>query len=121
GSCRHNLLECASENCGHAAQDRIAIHQLLGQGKSRDDVIQYFITKYGGEVALAAPIDKGFNRLAWLLPYALGVVAVAGLALGAHGLRQRPGTTMRVDESNLSDRKTADLADKLEDELQKLD
>jgi cytochrome c-type biogenesis protein CcmF len=26
GSCRHNLLECASENCGHAAQDRIEIH-----------------------------------------------------------------------------------------------
>ena len=35
--------------------------------------------KYGGQVALAAPIDRGFNRLAWLLPYSLGAAAAGGL------------------------------------------
>ena len=28
--------------------------------------------KYGSQEVLASPIDKGFNRLAWMLPYAVG-------------------------------------------------
>jgi cytochrome c-type biogenesis protein CcmF len=121
GSCRHNLLECASENCGHAAQDRIEIHNLLGEGKTREDVIQYFIQKYGSQVALAAPIDKGFNRLAWALPYGLGVGAAGMLAYGAYRMTRRgsanpaaatPGAARAVDPA---------LQDQLEDELQNLD
>ncbi len=89
GTCRHNLLECESDGCGHAVQDRIEIRQLLDQGRTREQVIQYFIKKYGGQVALAAPIDRGFNRLAWLLPYSLGTVAFAGLGYGAYRLSRR--------------------------------
>ena len=81
GTCRHNLIDCATENCGHAANDRIAIRQLLDQGRTRDQVIAYFIQKYGGQVALAAPIDRGFNRLAWLLPYSIGAAAAGGARL----------------------------------------
>jgi cytochrome c-type biogenesis protein CcmF len=119
GTCRHSLIECASEGCGHAAQDRIAIHQLLGQGKNREDIIQFFIQKYGGQVALASPIDKGFNRLAWLLPYSLATVAAAALGYGAYRLARRPGPlapagpTMAMNDP--------DLQDKLEDELRNLD
>ena len=138
GSCRHNLLECASENCGHAIQDRIEIHELLGQGKTRDDVIHYFIQKYGSEVALAAPIDKGFNRLAWALPYGLGVGAAGALAFGAVRLARRSGGAAPADEGSPrsptatatpSSREVAaaaatsnpELKDQLEDELQSLD
>jgi len=140
GSCRHNLLECASENCGHAAQDRIEIHELLGQGRTRDDIIQYFIQKYGSEVALAAPIDKGFNRLAWALPYGLGVGAAGVLAFGAVRLARRSGgaspadagataSTTPLASATPSSQEVAaaaatsnpELKDQLEDELQSLD
>jgi cytochrome c-type biogenesis protein CcmH/NrfF len=58
---------------------REEIAGLVKQGKTRDEVIQYYIAKYGSQEPLAAPIDKGFNRLAWLFPYALGGFgAVAG-------------------------------------------
>ena len=89
GTCRHNLIDCATENCGHAANDRIAIRKLLDQGKTRDQVIAYFIQKYGGQVALAAPIDRGFNRLAWLLPYSIGAAAAGGLGYAAWRLSRR--------------------------------
>ncbi len=120
GSCRHNLLECESDGCGHAVQDRMEIRQLLDQGRTREQVIQYFIKKYGGQVALAAPIDKGFNRLAWLFPYSIGAVAAVGLAYGAYKLSRRapakastgPSETMVGDD---------ELADKLDDELRSLD
>jgi len=121
GSCRHSLLECESDGCGHAVQERIEIRQLLNQGRTRDQVIQYFIKKYNGQVALAAPIDKGFNRLAWFLPYSLGAVAALGLGYAAYRLSRRPpagplGPDLR--EPALAD---AELADKLDDELRNLD
>ena len=67
GTCRHNLLECESDGLRPRRAGRIEIRQLLDQGKTREEVIQYFIKKYGSQIALASPIDKGFNRLAWLL------------------------------------------------------
>ena len=120
GTCRHSLLECESDGCGHAVQDRIEIRQLLDQGRTREQVIQYFIKKYGGQVALAAPIDRGFNRLAWLLPYSLGAVAAAGLGYGAYRLSRRPPASGIPD---LGSPVTPDgeLADKLDDELRSLD
>jgi cytochrome c-type biogenesis protein CcmF len=118
GTCRHSLIECASEGCGHSIQDRISIHQLLGQGKTRDDVIQFFITKYGGQVALASPIDKGFNRLIWLLPYTLGTVGAVALGYGAYRLSRRKAPPLAAAGPSFAD---PDLQDKLEDELRNLD
>jgi cytochrome c-type biogenesis protein CcmF len=119
GSCRHMLIECASENCGHAIQDRIEIRRLLDQKKTRDQVIEYFIQKYGSQIALAAPIDKGFNRLAWLLPYSLGTIAAGGLAYGAWRLTRRPATVTPSPTTGVTE--DPELADKLEDELRNLD
>jgi cytochrome c-type biogenesis protein CcmF len=77
GTCgRKNLAECT---CSQAADMRAEVAGLVKQGKSHDDVIQYYVAKYGSQEPLAAPIDKGFNRLAWFFPYAVGsVAAVAG-------------------------------------------
>jgi len=122
GSCRHTLIECASENCGHAIQSRNEIHQLLGQGKGKQDVIQFFIQKYGSQVALASPIDTGFNRLAWALPYGAGLLAAGGLIVGARRLaRKAPSDRSPSGEATAASAQDPDLADKLEDELRNLD
>jgi cytochrome c-type biogenesis protein CcmF len=121
GSCRHNLIECASEGCGNAAQDRIAIHNLLGEGKTRDDVIQFFITKYGSQIALASPIDKGFNRLIWVLPYSLGVLAAGGLGYVAYRMSRRPTAAAAGPGAAAAPNADLDLQDKLDDELRNLD
>jgi cytochrome c-type biogenesis protein CcmF len=116
-TCRHNLLECESEGCGHAAQDRFAIRQLLNQGRTREQVVEYFIQKYGGQVALAAPLNRGFNRLAWLFPYSIAALAAGGLGYGAYRMAKRPAVQTTAEPS-VSD---PDLADKLDDELRNLD
>ena len=64
-------------------------------------MIAAFVEDFGGEDILAAPIDKGFNRLAWLFPYLVGAtgaasVALRGLPLVAprrRGRRAAPRTT----------------------------
>jgi cytochrome c-type biogenesis protein CcmF len=118
-TCRHNLMECASENCGHANQDRIAIRELLNQGKKRNEIVEYFMKKYGGQVALAAPLDRGFNRLAWLFPYSIATIAACGLGYGAYRLAKRPPqTSSTTADASIND---PDLADKLDDELRNLD
>ncbi|HVZ87078.1 MAG TPA: cytochrome c-type biogenesis CcmF C-terminal domain-containing protein [Polyangia bacterium] len=121
GTCRHNLLECESDGCGHAIQDRIEIRQLLDQGRTREQVIQYFMKKYGGQVALAAPIDRGFNRLAWLFPYSLGAVAAVGLGYGAYRLSRRPRAAPAGGAGDAAISSDGELSDKLDDELRNLD
>jgi cytochrome c-type biogenesis protein CcmF len=120
GTCRHNLIDCATENCGHAINDRLSIRQLLDQGKTRDQVIAYFIQKYGGQVALAAPIDRGFNRLAWLFPYSLGAAAAGGLGYAAWRLSRRSPAATPVAGGDQSPA-DPELSDKLDDELRNLD
>jgi len=116
-TCRHNLIECESEGCGHSIQDRITIRELLNQGRKREEIVEYFITKYGGQVALAAPIDRGFNRLAWLFPYSIAAFAAGGLGYGAYRLAKRPPAPAAA-EPPIADQ---ELADKLDDELRNLD
>ena len=43
-----------------------------------------------GQVALAAPLDRGFNRLAWLFPYSVAALAAGGLGYGAYRMAKRP-------------------------------
>ncbi len=79
GTCGRQLVgECT---CGYAAQMREEIAGLVRQGLTKDEVLQYYIRKYGSQEPLAMPIDRGFNRLAWLLPYALG--GAGALLVGA--------------------------------------
>jgi cytochrome c-type biogenesis protein CcmF len=69
--------------CAKAAEMRGEVATLLDAGKSRDEVYQYFIAKYGSQEPLGAPIDKGFNRLAWLFPYLVGASGAVAVALAA--------------------------------------
>jgi cytochrome c-type biogenesis protein CcmF len=75
GTCgRKRIGECT---CGMAAEMRAELAGLVAKGMDRDQVYQYYIDKYGSQEPLAMPIDKGFNRLAWAVPYALGLFGAA--------------------------------------------
>jgi cytochrome c-type biogenesis protein CcmH/NrfF len=60
-------------NCHGLGAQREKLDQYIGQGMSRDQVLLAFARDYGTQAILARPIDKGFNRLAWLFPYMVGV------------------------------------------------
>jgi cytochrome c-type biogenesis protein CcmF len=76
--CRRPLNNCGMMNCsGHAVQTE-KVQRLIAEGKTHDEIIAIFVRDAGGQDILAAPIDEGFNRLAWLFPY---LAAGAGLVL----------------------------------------
>jgi cytochrome c-type biogenesis protein CcmF len=117
GTCgRKRIGECT---CSKAEEMREELAGLVAKGLTHDQIIEYYVGKWGSQEVLASPIDKGFNRLAWLLPYfagALGVVTVGGLAMrwSRHASAQR-------DASVPAQPGPADLESKLDDELRDLD
>ena len=62
-----------------AQQMRSIIRQQLQSGKSEQEVIQYFVDRYGEQIVWT-PQWQGFSLLAWLVPIGLLLVG-AGLML----------------------------------------
>jgi cytochrome c-type biogenesis protein CcmF len=113
--CGHMLSDCGAE-CGEGPRERERIKDLLRSGKSRDEIMKAFVAKHGTFV-LGAPPDEGFNRLAWALPYGLGLAGAGAIAFGAWRLSKRPAAT----EPPAAPKNDADLEDRLDDELSKID
>jgi cytochrome c-type biogenesis protein CcmH/NrfF len=77
GTCAHEALSHCT--CGTAQGMRDELRSEIDQGKSKDQILAHFVGTYGGQQFLTAPLDRGFNRLAWLFPYALaGTIALVG-------------------------------------------
>jgi cytochrome c-type biogenesis protein CcmH/NrfF len=116
GTCgRKRIGECT---CQVAADMRAELSKLIEGGADRQGVIAYFVKKYGSQEVLAQPIDEGFNRLAWFLPYAVGVLGVA--AIGGVALRwSRRGTKDSADAAPAT--VNAAMESRLDDELRDLD
>jgi cytochrome c-type biogenesis protein CcmF len=115
GTCgRKNLAECT---CGQAASMRAEITGLVKQGKTKEDVIQYYIAKYGSQEPLASPIDKGFNRLAWFFPYVVGGFAAFAGAFVVRKWSRRtheepaPGPLPATEDATLQARLDRELED----------
>jgi hypothetical protein len=115
-SCRRPLNECGMLNCGGREPETARIRELLENGKTHDEVIAAFIQQYGGQDILSAPLDQGFNRLAWLFPYLVGVSSAVGVAFVAVRWSRQPKPAPETLAS-------ADPAteDRLDDELRNLD
>ena len=70
-----------------AGQMRQVIRDKLAQGQTRDQIVQYFVDRYG-EAILTQPPKHGLNLLVWLLPVA-GLLLGLGM-LGTYLLGRRP-------------------------------
>jgi cytochrome c-type biogenesis protein CcmF len=116
GTCgRKRIGECT---CDVAAEMRAEVSKLVASGMTREQVINYFVKKYGSQEVLQEPIDKGFNRLAWLLPYGVGLAGVVGIGAMAVRWSRRPHDATPEAVATAAD---PDLETKLDDELRDLD
>jgi cytochrome c-type biogenesis protein CcmF len=118
GTCgRQVLSECS---CSTAATMRRKIQSLIDQGKGYDGVIAYELATYPGQSALVVPIDVGFNRLAWALPYGVLLGAVALLvAVGRKWTRRAPA--LAAAPAPAPEAGDDEYESRLDDELDKLD
>ena len=108
--------QSVAESNSNLAQDmRQIIRKQLEEGKSKEEVIAYFVNRYG-ETILASPPPKGVNWLLWVLP-ALAIV-FGGLGIGIYLHKTGKGKRSASAETE----KTAADSDymlKLDEELKK--
>ncbi len=71
------LENCNHTNCGVAIPMRELINEKIAAGETKEQIIRYFVDKYG-EVVLAAPPKEGFNLTVWVLPFA-SIIVGAGI------------------------------------------
>jgi cytochrome c-type biogenesis protein CcmF len=114
GTCAHEALTKCT--CGTAQQMRSQLRAQIDQGKGHDEIVQAFIGIYGGQQFLQAPIDKGFNRVAWLFPYLLGATGVFAIGFAAikwshHSAATLPETSATLDDPALEERLNDELRD----------
>ncbi len=95
--CNHQLSACGMVGCGSATPLRAEIAGYLAEGKSRQEIVNLFVAKYG-KVILSAPTGQGFDLAAWTMPFiALSFgLAVVCFVIKAW-LRRKPAVSAGVD------------------------
>jgi cytochrome c-type biogenesis protein CcmH len=72
-----------------AEQERAFIRRQIAMGKDKQEVKDALVEQFGPGV-LATPEEKGFDLAAYLVPIALGLLALAALVVAARRFRRRP-------------------------------
>ncbi len=107
--------------CGTADQMTASIRGMLDDGLSADAVIQAYVARYG-ESVLSAPTKKGFNLLAWVVPFAvLGMGSVFVVRLVKRWTANDPGASPGTDDGRETRRPLDEtVLARVERELQEL-
>ncbi len=76
-------LVCAGETVAYSQSDlardmRLKIKEMLLEGRSEKEILDYFVNIYGEEV-LAEPPKKGFFSLIWILPWVVVGLSIVGV------------------------------------------
>ena len=88
--CRGENID--ESNAGIARDMRILVRELLTEGKTNDEVMDFVVERYG-EFVLMRPTTEGANKLLWAAGPVLFVLALlmAGLWLRARQKASGPG------------------------------
>jgi cytochrome c-type biogenesis protein CcmH/NrfF len=79
-SCAQVLLECNHVGCPNSDGMRQELMAGVANGDTDTTIFDAFVAKYGPTV-LAAPTTKGFNLVAWIMPFAVLFLGIGGTAL----------------------------------------
>ncbi len=89
--CGQILLECNHVGCSYSDRMRAELMAGLDRGDNDDLILQSFVQKYGTAV-IAAPTTKGFNRIAWIMPFLALALGIAATVLVVRAWRNRPAS-----------------------------
>lgn len=66
-------LSVLESDAGFSVQIKEQVQEQMNLGKNKDQIVEYFVTRYGPWI-LREPPKKGFGMLGWALPSALLVI-----------------------------------------------
>jgi cytochrome c-type biogenesis protein CcmH/NrfF len=83
-------LNLAPQDAPFAKRQRAFIHRLIAQGRSKQQIKDALVAQYGDRV-LALPPEDGFDIAAYVVPLALGLLALGLLLFIVSRWRKPPG------------------------------
>ena len=98
-------------------QMRSIVREKLAQGATKEEILQFFVERYG-EGVLAAPPKAGFNLLLWVLPF-LGVAAGGFLIFWIIKSMKHKALSLENDAINMSDKEHQYWEERLKREMDK--
>ena len=72
----------------YSKQMRRVVREMLAQGRSQDEILDFFAERYGLQV-LAAPPKSGLSLVAWIVPVVAVVAVIAGGLLVIRSMAKR--------------------------------
>jgi cytochrome c-type biogenesis protein CcmH len=87
--CNQILLECNHVGCTYSDKMRNQLLAGLDKGNNDDLILQGFVQEYGPTV-IAAPTATGFNRVAWIMPFAALAFGIAFVVYVVRAWKNRP-------------------------------
>jgi len=113
---------CPGQTIGQSSNEtstqmRDLVLKKLRQGQTKEDILQYFESRYG-ERAMAKPNIKGLNVILWFLPFLLVALLVIGIyyLIQHWSKRDQVETVTHIEEAKLSEYK-----ERMEKELNEFD
>lgn len=103
-----------------AAQMRQVIRQKLEAGESREQIIQYFVDRYGESILLEPP-KRGFNLVAWRGPFLAVLAGAIGLFWLLKNWTRTPPPALPGDLPAVSDEEVAAYEARLTEALRELE
>lgn len=99
-----------------SAQMRALVREKLEQGETREEILQFFVERYG-ESVLAAPVKSGFNLIVWVTPFS--AILIGGIILGIIIRRKVRNIKLAVEQSSaMADTPDDKYRDQLEKDLE---
>lgn len=87
-SCNQILLECNHVGCPYSDRMRKQLMAAIQAGGSDDSILQAVVKEYGTTV-LAAPGTHGFDRVAWIMPFAVFLAGTLAAAMLIRSWKER--------------------------------
>ena len=91
--CGQILLECNHVGCTYSDKMRNELIASLDRADSDDLIMQGFVQTYGPTV-IAAPTVTGFNRIAWIMPFAALALGMAFVVMVVRSWKNKPAPAL---------------------------
>jgi cytochrome c-type biogenesis protein CcmH/NrfF len=78
--CAQSLLGCDHYGCPNRGGEMDELRDGIANGQSDAMILDGFVARWGATV-LGAPTTKGFDLVAWIMPFAVAAVALIGTGL----------------------------------------
>jgi cytochrome c-type biogenesis protein CcmH len=91
--CGQVLLECNHVGCQSSDKMRNELLAAIDRGDDDDLILQGFVQNYGSTV-IAAPGAKGFNQVAWIMPFVALAFGVSFVVVVLRRWKNKPAPAL---------------------------